>query len=224
LLNQAARYYPILRALKKRGVLKSESVLEIGAGPTGLGQFRKLRFIGCDVLFPTTPAWPMVPVIASAGALPFRDKSFSVVIISDVLEHIPADVRSTIIRESLRVTREFAVFGFPCGQTAQESDRKLFEVYTHKGYKPPIWLQEHLLAAFPEPSIFDDVKGWDITSFGNESIRFHSWMMRMEMHRLFNYFIKASILLVPRLLELLLRKMDSPPYYRHIFVLERAGE
>src|SRR5271155_5182490 len=113
MLNWAARYYPILRALKQHSLLSTGSILEIGSGPAGLGTFRKVPFVGCDLSFSWTPEWPMTPVIASATDLPFGDNSFDAVVASDVLEHIPPELRATVISEALRVARKLVIFGFP---------------------------------------------------------------------------------------------------------------
>jgi len=221
MLNWAARYYPILRVLKEHGLLSSGSILEVGSGPAGLGTFRKVPFVGCDLAFPWTPKWPMTPVVASAADLPFGDGSFDAVIASDVLEHIPTELRATVIAEALRVARQLVIFGFPCGAAAYEADVVLREAYLSTHREVPVWLEEHMLAPFPESSLFSDFPGWDLVQFGNESIAFHSWMMRQEMRGPFVRVTSALRKFAPKVLEPLLRRADSPPYYRQIFVLSR---
>jgi len=49
----------------------------------------------------------------------------------------------------------------------------------------PVWLEEHMSAGFPSTSLFEGLAAWQVTQFSNESLRFHSWMMRLEMNRLF---------------------------------------
>src|SRR5579871_5428492 len=118
MLNWAARYYPILRILKSHDLLNHGSLLEIGSGPIGIGRFRKVPFVGCDISFPIQPQWPMKPIVASAAELPMEDNEFDVVVASDVLEHVPPHLRETVISEALRVARKLVVFGFPCGRLA----------------------------------------------------------------------------------------------------------
>ena len=221
MLNRAARYFPILRTLKQENLLSSSSVLEIGSGPIGLGEFRKVPFIGSDIVFPEKPHRPMIPLICSASALPFPDGAFDVVIASDVMEHVPAKYRGDVVRESLRVARNVAIFGFPCGSKAQACDRMLKRHFVRRGFAPPGWLKEHMDEKFPTPDLFSDVTGWEIAAFGNENIYFHLWMMRMEMRWVRALFMQACLRLAPPLFEFLLRKFDSPPYYRQIFVLKR---
>lgn len=224
MLNWAARYYPILRVLKQHGLLSAGSVLEIGSGPFGLGTFRKVPFVGCDLSFPPMPPDSlMTPVVASAAELPFEGSSFDAVVASDILEHVGANLRARVISESLRVARRLVVFGFPSGAPAHEADAALRDFYAKKSVEVPAWLEEHMLEQFPEQDLFRDLPDWKVEQFGNENIDFHSWMMRQETH---NTFVRASFAFrrfAPRLLERLLRRADKPPYYRQIFVLSRQS-
>lgn len=223
-MNWAARYYPILRVLDEHGLRSSGSILEIGSGSAGLGTFRKVPFTGCDLSFPLPPLPPMTPVIASATDLPFADESFDAVLASDVLEHVPPESREKVIRESLRTARRLAIFGFPCGAAAYELDRSLREMYRSRNLDVPEWLEEHMLAPFPDGSLFKDIRGWKVVAqFGNENIRFHSWVVRQETRRPFVRASNAVRRLVPHLLEAVLRQTDRPPFYRQIFVLVRQA-
>jgi hypothetical protein len=223
MLNWAARYYPIVRILKTYGLYDNASLLEIGSGSIGIGRFRKVPFVGCDISFPFEPKWPMTPLIASAAQLPIKDNEFDVVLASDVLEHVPPDLRKMVIDESLRVARKFVIFGFPCGELAWKSDRALLEAYLKKNLPPPVWLSEHMEAKFPEPELFREIDGWEIQQHDNENISFHSWLMHREMSRLF---VKSSSILMriaPSLVEALLRKANRGPVYRKIFVLRKLA-
>jgi hypothetical protein len=163
----------------------------------------------------------MTPTIASATQLPFQDNEFDVVVASDVLEHIPPDLRETVIAESLRVARKLAILGFPCGKAAWESDQSLLAAYVQSKMTPPSWLTEHMEAPFPEPELFEEVDGWEVQQLGNESIAFHTWMIRREMSPMFVLFSSIGMGIAPYLVEVLLQKADRDPYYRQIFALRK---
>ena len=219
MLNWAARYFPILRILR-RHITDGQAILEIGSGSYGLAYFYRHPFVGCDVKFPRPPIRPLLPVICSATKLPFPDGSFEAVIASDVLEHLPPSSRLEAVREALRVTRMLAVFGFPSGPLAFAQDREFLEYHRRLRRVPPDWLVEHMQHPFPTGDLFTDFQDeWRIEGLGNESLRFHAWMNRMEMSRLRDYFFRLLLLLVPRLVERALRAFDREPFYRKIFVL-----
>jgi hypothetical protein len=73
---------------------------------------------------------------------------------------------------------------------------------------------------FPTADLFTDFQDeWMIEGLGNESLRFHDWLNRMEMSQIADYFFELLLLLVPRLVERALRAFDREPFYRRIFVL-----
>jgi hypothetical protein len=219
MLNWAARYYPIIRVLKAHGLFERATLLEIGSGPIGIGRFRKVPFVGCDISFPVPAEWPMTPVTASAAQLPMPDNEFDVVVASDVLEHVPPHLRARVISECLRVARQLVIFGFPSGDIAWQSDRTLLETYRKTKVPAPNWLTEHMEAMFPGEELFADFGGWNISQVGNENIRFHSWLMRMEMSARFVRVSSAAMRVFPKIVETLLRMADRPPCYRQIFTL-----
>ncbi|MBW4040114.1 MAG: methyltransferase domain-containing protein [Acidobacteria bacterium] len=223
MLNWAARYYPIVDILKANGLFESGTVLEIGSGSVGLGRFRKVPFIGCDLTFPMEPVWPMTPLVASAAHLPLKDKEVDVVLASDILEHIPPELRKAVITEALRVAGKLVIFGFPCGNAAWTADRELRDAYIQANRTPPGWLNEHMEAPFPEPELFDGIVGWEIERQDNENIAFRSWLLRREMSRVF---VRASSMLMriaPWLIRILLKRVHRAPFYRQIFTLRYIG-
>jgi hypothetical protein len=221
MLNWAARYFPILRVLRQH-ITDGQPVLEVGSGAYGLAYFYKRRMVGCDVKFPCQPVWPMLPVICSAAHLPFPTGSFEVVIASDVLEHIPPGDRQQVVREALRVTRNVAIFGFPCGPLAYDLDRRFFEDFRARGRPLFDWLEEHMQFPFPEPELFDPWGDeWLVKSFGNENLRFHEWMNHRELSSRWDQVFRSLLERAPGLVELALRLADREPFYRRVFVVER---
>ena len=221
MLNWAARYFPIVRVLK-RHLNKTDSVLEIGSGYVGMGEIYRHAFTGCDVNFEFKPRPPMIPVVATAVQLPFRDGSFDAVIASDILEHVPPDRRKLVILEALRVARKLTIFGFPSGADALEYDKKLAEVYDRRRVKRPMWLQEHIRYGFPNEDLFEELrKRWSVTSFGNENLEFHLWVMTREMSRAWVFGFRRLLSALPQMTEKVIRRADREPFYRRIVVIER---
>ncbi|MCU1301035.1 MAG: hypothetical protein JWQ87_1319 [Candidatus Sulfotelmatobacter sp.] len=223
MLNWAARYYPILRALKPQ-LSKGDSLLEIGSGSVGIGMFYRARFVGCEIKFADPPKAPMLPVVASAMNLPFEDRSFEGVVVSDVLEHVPPGLREVVIKETLRVASKIAIFGFPSGNKALEYDLKLAEIYDRSPQGRPEWLDEHLrYQPFPTAALFDELPPeWTVSSFDNENVGFHNWVMKQEMYRLGRRIFRVLLTFLPQQMESLLRRVDREPYYRKIVVAQRT--
>jgi len=223
MLNRAARYFPILREMRRAiGIRKDSRVLEVGSGSIGLGEFYPCQFVGCDVNFVEPPRAPMLAVKCSGSCLPFADGSFDVVVVSDVMEHVLPEWRERVIQESLRVSRRLAVIGFPSGTAAFDADRRLREDYLRGKLQPPVWLDEHMMYPFPGRDLFSRLPiGWSVEELPNESVSFHYRMMRMEMYRQLDYLFRFALRAFPGMIEWLLRWTEGEPSYRLIFVLCR---
>lgn len=197
MLNWAVRYFPILRVLRRHAA-DSGPILEIGSGSYGLAHFYRGQVVGCDLNFPDVPEDNMLPVRCSGTRLPFADSSFEAVVASDVLEHVPPDLRLPVVDEALRVTGKLAVFAFPCGKEAHALDEAFLDFHRRRGTRPPPWLEEHVLYPFPEPDLFRGFgERWEVASFGNEHLWFHDWVNRREMSPTWDRVFRACLRFSP---------------------------
>jgi hypothetical protein len=224
LLNRAARFFPILRELKSL-LPAGGAVLEVGSGSLGLGEFWADPFVGCDVTFVSRPVKNMRAVRCSGHQLPFTDRAFDAVVVSDVMEHVPPQQRREVVAEVLRVARKMVVLGYPCGPAAFQLDQKLYRDYQSRNLLPPVWLEEHMLHPFPAEDLLVELPaGWARKVIPNESLPFHYWMMRTEMFRLWDYSFRLLLLVMPGIVERFLQRANREPSYRKIFVLTRESQ
>jgi SAM-dependent methyltransferase len=166
----------------------------------------------------------MWPVCCAGQQLPFRDRSFDAVVVSDVVEHVAPGLRKRVVNEALRVARQLVVIGYPCGPSAFDLDRKLFREYQTRNLATPSWLQEHMLHPFPDETLLDELPpGWKREIIPNESLGFRAWMMKAEMFRLSDHLFRLALRLGPRIMERLLRHANAEPSYRKVFILSRKA-
>ena len=222
LIDHAVRYLAILRLLRNE-VSAQHSILEVGSGPYGVGEYCPRSFVGCDFSFSESPRLPMLPVRASGLQLPFRDSSFDAVVASDVLEHVPPEGRPTVLREALRVACKVVLIGFPCGSRAYALDQRLWSDFRNSNRPVPPWLTEHMAFPFPDETLFEGVgSGWLVRSLGNDNLWFHNWLIRRLSSPYWCNFFATVERKIPHVLEQALRLVDCPPCYRRIFVLTRS--
>jgi len=143
MLNRWVRYFPIMHELREAA--GKGSILEVGSGSMGLGEFLPTPFTGCDIVFdPQTMSPYLTPVRVSATGLPFADESFDTVLCLDTLEHIQRHSRPAVLSEAVRVAKRVVVIGAPMGDRALKADVKLARFYERLGNPIPLWLEEHL--------------------------------------------------------------------------------
>lgn len=152
MLSQLIRYAPVISLIQRA---QPDRILEVGSGSQGLGKFLSGRFVGVDRDFSDytgTPGRPnprMLAIQATGAQLPFQSRSFDLVLLLDVLEHLSPQSRPGVLTECDRVARGWIVAGFPCGAPAWNHDWEFHQWLLRRALPVPGWLREHLEHPFP---------------------------------------------------------------------------
>jgi hypothetical protein len=204
------------------------STLEVGSGAVGIGLLADRPFVGCDLKFERQPAPQMSAVMGSALHLPFADGEFEVVVASDVLEHIPPNSRAAVVDQLIRVGRRWILMGVPCGPSAARSDGWLARWLAFRGKSDPDWLVEHRMFGLPSCEGVDDLlkrrREVTWTVFPNENIWTHLLFMILDGTRVGAKVNRSVWQCCPRLLAYVADAGCWGPWYRRIYVVERADE
>lgn len=205
MLTQLLRYTPVIALIRRN---RPRRVLEIGSGSEGLGKFVTWPFVAADVDFTDytgadrPPGTAMSRVRAAASELPFAPDAFDLVLLVDVLEHVPPVARATAVREAHRVARGMLVIAFPSGGAARAHDAEFERWLATRSLAIPGWLREHL--AHPYPTAEDVLgalpgNGASARVFDNEWLPAHRLFMRCEAAPpLARYSALLSDVLAPR--------------------------
>ncbi len=223
MLDKLIRYSEVADLL---GDTPDGTILEVGAGPLGLGSCLPYRFVGVDPWYPEPPISTQTAVKASAEDLPFRDRSFDYVLCIEVLEHIPTEIRGRIVSEMCRVARKKVVITHPWGKSARWGDQFLGVIYdTLKifGKGRPWWLIEHLKADYPDPSqyLMSMPVGFRSRVRGRENTFVHVALVFFTHLKFVHRRLDRVHHRWPGLLRRVTRWVHFPPYSRAEVILER---
>lgn len=145
--SHAIRYLPIARFIRRFPNWESIRIIEIGSGDFGITPFLKRHVVTVDLKFDTenlrrANGLPK-PVIGKADLLPFKDGAFDIAVVVDVFEHLENPVREIVSREMLRVTKDYLIAAFPCGEEAKWMDRLMDFFHLYRFGVRNKWLVEH---------------------------------------------------------------------------------
>lgn len=218
----AIRYFPIVKLLKKLKLDKSQ-ILEVGSGSYGISPYLRKNITGVDMSFDEPEYHRLRRVIGSAEKLPFKNNQFAVVILSDVLEHLPQKIREKSLLEAIRVARRVVIVSGPFGEEAFNQDKILAEYSLKKTGQMHPYFKDHLELGIPEVS---NVKKWVekskkvqevkiIGSYFNLGLRKQLMKLFISKRKLIFYFyLKGLMPLVP-----LLRYFNNKPCYRTLMLI-----
>jgi SAM-dependent methyltransferase len=222
-LDWAIRYAPIVDFVRRCG---PTSILEVGSGPQGLANYLCDRsIVGTDVKFGELPVSNMRAVAASAEALPFRDRSFELVVSSDMMEHLPASMRGSVVDEMLRVSQKHLIIGFPSGNVAKRHDLELRATLQRRKAKPLRWLEEHVQHEYPtSASILQTLQDKAIRYrvMPNANWRLHKASVLMQTNYRFNRCVRFFKLDSLKTATMAAAILNHVPTYREILFIERT--
>ena len=205
------------------------TILEIGAGPLGLGACLPYRFVGVDVWYPEPPIDSQLAVRASGLCLPFRDSSFDVVLCIEVLEHLPLAIRRTMVEEMCRVARRAVLITHPYGRIARIGDRALgvaYDMLKLLGKGRPWWLIEHLQQPYPNPAEYlpSPLHGFRFVQQGHENAILHPVVVFVTHLKVVSRVLKRVHNHSPKITRTLAHLIDFPPFARKAVILVREEE
>jgi ubiquinone/menaquinone biosynthesis C-methylase UbiE len=216
----ALRYLPIADEIN-RSYRHGDSILEVGSGPIGIAPYIGKQVIGVDTDFSGKSFELLKEVKGDATNLQFADKSFDFVVSSDVLEHIPPNLREQAIYEWLRVAKKELILAFPEGKDSESHDKELYEEFKKRNMSDfaEKFFKEHLEYGLPR---IENVINWiksverikDVQVVDNLNISFrtflmHGWMTNNVFVDIF--FRKVLLFFIP-----LMRLINQKPVYRKI--------
>jgi SAM-dependent methyltransferase len=221
-LDWAIRYAPIVQFVQTN---RPKSILDVGSGPQGLAYYlADQRVVGTDVKFGEPPVKNMRAVAASAADLPFRDRSFDLVVSSDMMEHLPVAMRGPVVRELLRVSRRHLIIGFPSGKTAKLHDSELRSTLQRRKAKPLPWLEEHVQHQYPtSDAIIEALANCEVEYriTPNANWQVHKKVVLLQTSYRFNRLVGFLKLDSLGVISLAAPILDRPPAYREIIFIER---
>ncbi len=230
LLDPWLRYSAAIRIIRATFKGSEPSILDVGSGNAGAAYFLRSEVVGIDCEFSREELSrlqaPLQPVKASAANLPFRDRSFDVVVSMDLLEHLPTSIRSLAVAEMLRTTRCLIILGFPFGPRTQKFDELALSEERLRG-TPPDWREEHVSRGIPGDEIHRDILDRARRRNATEVLWFpHEGLNGLRLRWKLQFLVPRSSR-VYGLINYLLYRIHSrgrPRFaYRRVYVIRLAG-
>lgn len=226
--ESALRYLPIVQILKKLK-LQNSTILEVGSGSLGITPYLKRQVDGVDSDFSGTKTPLLNKIKGSAIDLPFRKNSYDVVISTDTLEHIPANLREKAIDEILRVGRRLVIIVVPTGNMSQKQDSQLHDRFQKVFKQKDKFLSEHVENGLPKNDEILVTIDRSLRNLGKNATVSSKPLLNLAVRKLIMYtwisqnkyvyytYMKGYLLLLP-----LLRLANFGNCYRRMFVIELA--
>lgn len=232
MIDVIQRYWQIVQIVKRSCTSKDCRILEIGSSSYGTARFYEGNIIGLDIQFhdETEIAKNLSPIVGSACFLPFKDRSFEVIVSVHMLEHIPSNARSIAIREILRVSKKLIVLSVPCGKKSEFYEEKLRRFHS-LCFEDRGWLKEHEEFGLPEKrniieEIYNSNPNTTVEVFGsvNVAIWFTTMIIQLPFDTLLWKFAPAKrnalLKVLMKMTGWLMPICDFGDTYQQIFIIK----
>lgn len=206
-------------------------IVEVGAGNAGLGFLLKCSVLAIDLAFNAEVLRQcnpyLVPVIGNGTRLPLGNDTMEAALSLDSIEHVPPNFRKQAIHELMRVASRRVVISVPCGDAANDADRRLIQWYRSRYGDNGFWLTEHVdnglpTEAFMRGAISDCAlilrKEARVTVFPHVPILIHDVSQRVLAFA--NYRFCRIISLGLWAVLPMLRPFAGDRYYRYYVVID----
>ncbi|MGU5731246.1 glycosyltransferase [Aeromonas jandaei] len=216
--DQFQRYFTVSKIVENLSEDKDTiTVLEVGAN----GHFKLLEFLPkANITFSDIEDHPAPAHInfikADATNLPFKDGEFDFVVSTDVLEHVPSELRDSFILECFRVSKVAFILACPVDNGFTPDIEKITnDTFKNLHHGTDFrWLKEHEEQGLPRYIDIDSVLDKNFISyFRFNHGRLDWWKSLMQMH-----FIKEA---EPALAKVC-KSMDE--YYNRYLYQHDVGE
>lgn len=215
-----ARNGVLVHSLQQVGVDESTTILDIGAGGEGfmkIGKYSELPIREENITRVDIDSNAFEgglagsSVIGDGCEMPFKDKSFDIVVSIDSLEHVPQSKHSDYIHEMKRVARSHVFLHFPLSSedgdfVGMRSDEQFQDWHTEYTGSPEPNTAEHLTDGYPTyAEITNHFDSSEIQGVQNASV----WLRYMKLSKRhltrfltgFYYYFLGK------------KKDNSPPYH-----------
>jgi hypothetical protein len=200
-------------------------ILDVGGYPGTLLDFLPEYYcITADTAF-----CPRAGYVCSSGyALPFKDKSFDVVLSTDTLEHVAESEREKFITEMLRVAKSYAIVAAPF-DTAEVRfcDEKIADLHEVTLVKPHSWLGDHIDIGLPKIDWLTELlerRNVSYEIFSNGYVV--TWFLLFGLDYLLQLFPSAGKLALEYhaiINKVWMHSEQREPSYRKVFLIKVSG-
>jgi hypothetical protein len=223
----AMRYLPIVEIIGAHGL--ADEVTEVGSGSVGIAPYLERPFTGLDTDLGRSTHPLMTPISASVLDTGFPSASRPCVVSTDMLEHVPVELRQGAVDELVRITGKLLILAVPSGADAEAHDREMAERFReHRGAEHR-FLLEHVehglptreqLRGYVEQALVQCGRTGHVTMQPNANLDVRSAVMRHWIDRRASD--KVAWVWMTWRARSLARQNDEPAY-RQIVVVELAS-